>query len=310
MKRDLIDSLYSKSENILICQHFSNNSNGRLIQGFESNRDARRQRSLRITESARRQAVAKLSEIERLEAEISELVEREAQLKKELESSSDDRSLRDCKLQLMDVRAKSLTLQQELHESVLAELQLRFENEVMRLRRDAADRISELRANQDEVRNKFRALQDEWNSAQKNEEEFREADELARLDRLFGELAAEIETVAREEARSKTEVTEREIEEIHRMGTGVKKWAADVHAMALAAHARCLAFEKQGQKDEEVRQRDVATAALDDLLKRLRELDGMLGGLRRDVELEERFQSIRERVVVVLDEQETQMSSV
>jgi hypothetical protein len=65
-----------------------------------------------------------------------------------------------------------------------------------------------------------------------------------------------------------------------------------------------LAFEKQGQKDEEVRQMDVLTAALDGLLKRLAELDCMLGGRKGNVTLDKRFQSIHERVVVVLSEQE------
>jgi hypothetical protein len=305
LKHDLMDSFYSRSEDILIFQNFSENSAARLGEVFESNRAARRQRSLRIAESARGQAVAKLSEIERFKAEIPGLVERQAQLKKELESSWDDRSLEDCKVGLMDVHAKSVRLQQELHESVLAELQLRFENEVIRLRRDAAARISRIRASQEEVRTKFRALQDEWNLAQKNEEEFAGTEELGRLDTLFGELAAEIETVAGEEARDEGHVMKREMEEIHGVGIGVKKWAADLHTMALAARARCLALENQGQKNEEMKQRDVATAALDGLLKRLGELDSMLGGRSGNVSLEERFQSIHERVVVVLAEQET-----
>jgi hypothetical protein len=146
--------------------------------------------------------------------------------------------------------------------------------------------------------------------------EFEGVEEVARLQESFGQISDEIETVASEGARNERVLLEKEMDEIGSIQTEVKKFTSDTQLKALSAQARFEAFEKQiailkrngTARDmaeaiaEEARERDQMDGKMQDALRKLREIDRMLGGDDADLHLDARFQSIQERIAAVLED--------
>jgi hypothetical protein len=323
-KRELMDALYAYSSDILVMENFAPASIQPLVQLGAELRGARRARSERLFDLVRAQTLARLSESDSVESELQDLTERKSQLKKELEKlalpqpgeMSSERLIEDAKRELRDVRAESLHLQLELFETRVIGLQMRIESETMQLRRTQLERINRLKQTQNELKEKFLPLQEEWNQAMCRNGEFEQIEELERLQASFGQTCDQIESIASDGARAERDLLTREMDEIQGIHAEIKKFTSDTQLRTLASQARFEALERQisilkqsgSTRDmneaiaEEARQRDQLNAVMQESLRKLKELDQLLGNDDTDLPLDARFQSIQERIAVILEE--------
>jgi hypothetical protein len=281
-------------------------------------------RSERVYEATEQETRAKLSECDELENEIRKLTERKAQLKEELDrlslpppgELSTERLIEVARSDLRDARAEFDRQQLELFENRIVELQLRVENQTMELRRDQLRRINQAKQAQNEIRERFLPLQEQYNHAMCQDHEFAETDELERLQASYGEICDQIESIASEGARAERRLLESEMEEIQVIHAEIKKFTSDTQLKTLASRARFEALERQisilkqngSARDmneaiaEEAHRREEMNAVMQESLRKLRELDQMLGNDDADLLLDARFRSIQERIAAILED--------
>ena len=259
-------------------------------------------------------------------SELEELVARERELKQESkrlrnasEEAMSEYMIQDAKNELRNCQSDLLKVQYDIFNSRVYEVQLKFENEVMRIRREAAAKIKALKAKQEVSRGKYLGLLKVYNETLSHGKGIEEPKGMAELEAEFSGLDAEIQKNRASEAQAELEIEEKEFEGMQDCNEDIMKWISDQHLACLASQARYEALEKQitvlkengGDKGmqeliaAETEESNHLNAVLVDSSNRLRALDVMMGGEDSDdVALDARFQSIQERIATILESDE------
>ncbi|OHT13333.1 hypothetical protein TRFO_16536 [Tritrichomonas foetus] len=274
--------------------------------------------------------------------EVLQLEQREKQLKNELShlmstSSKSDISLQELqatKTQYRQAREEYINAQQDYHKNLVWELQLRIENETNKIRQEAAAKINKMKSDQEKLKEKFLNLQEAYNKSLSNDEDFvaignslspieEVRDEIDKIQMQFGQLGFEIQKVSSEEAKKEIELADQEFREMQEISGEINKWISDLHLSSIQSQSReealrsqidvlnrrlkhpSLNYEHEMNNLLERAQNDAQNlnSQLADSKQRLKELDVMLGAPDNDdVSLEQRFQSIQERISALLDD--------
>jgi hypothetical protein len=224
---------------------------------------------------------------------------------------------------LSELRGEPLRLEHEIHENRSREIQLRYENEAMRLRRTCQSELKRQDSSQHSIRALFGAAQEEWNTAFIRGRNVPDLSKLADLEQQFEAVAQKVDQLVSSEAEAETELVDAESEEIQRFTEELEKWISDEKLNWLVLQARNEAIQQQiailkqngNQADlQDALQRETAegaalTGMLEDATAKFRQLDVMMGGEDDDeVAPQSRFESIQERIDVVLEEDQSQTS--
>lgn len=299
------------------------------------------QRQRELFDAFRNEAEQAYAELESSKNEISQLEQKEKQLQSELShlqsTSKTDISIQDLqttKAQYRQAREDYINAQQEYHKNLVWELQLRIENETNQLRQKAAAQINGMKAEQEKLKESFLSLQNAYNKAFTDNEDtvvingsempIEEAqNEIDRIQKLFGHKIEEIQKVSSDEAKKELELADQEFREMQEISADINKWISDLHLSSLQSQSREEALRSQIDilnrrlKHPSLNYEHEMAALLEraqgdsqklndqlaDSKRRLRELDVMLGAPDNDdVSLEQRFQSIQERIAALLDD--------
>lgn len=299
------------------------------------------QRQKELFDAFRNEAEQAYAEFETSKSEISQLEQKEKQLKNELSNlqstSKTDVSVQELqatKAQYRQAREDYINAQQEYHKNLVWELQLRIENETNQLRQKASTQINGMKAEQSKLKESFLALQNAYNKAFTDNEDFVKLNgseipiddaqnEIDKIQNLFGHINEDIQKVSSEEAKKELELADQEFREMQEISADINKWISDLHLSSLQSQAReealrsqidilnrrlrhpSLNYEHEMSLLLERAQGDSQKLndQLADSKRRLRELDVMLGAPDNDdVSLEQRFQSIQERIAALLDD--------
>lgn len=299
------------------------------------------QREKELFEAFRREASDAFSQYESSKNEIVQLEQKEELLQNELShlqsTSRSDISFDEIKAiknQYRQAREEYINVQQEYHKNLVWELQLRIENETNQLRQNAANQINEMKNEQSKLRETFLSLQDAYNVALANDDDTitvngsvmsieKAQNEIDRIQKEFGNITEQIEQISSEEAKKEIDLTDQEYHEMQDISSTINKWISDLHLSTLQSQSKEEALRSQidilnrKSKNQSINYEHEMSLILEkaqkesqrlneqlaDSKRRLRELDVMLGAPDTDdVSLEQRFQSIQERIAALLDD--------
>ena len=302
---------------------------------------AKEQRNKELYEAFKNEAIQAYADIDASKNELAQLEQREKQLMAELAqlqaSAKVDipiQELQATKAQYRQAREEYINTQQEYHKNLVWELQLRIENETNQLRQNATNKINEMKAQQSKLKEHFLSLQNEYNKALVRDDDFVQINnsslpidevrnEIDRVQNSFGQIGEEIQRAASEEAKKELELADQEFIEMQEISADINKWISDLHLSSLQSQSReealrsqidvlnrrtkhpNLNYEQEMSAILEKAQNESQklNIQLDDSKRRLRELDVMLGAPDNDdVSLEQRFQSIQDRIAALLDD--------
>jgi hypothetical protein len=324
-KLELLEEWLQYSEDVVLLTNFRREvgrPQKRILDGRKSYRAAEKQRydaRTRLTseKSDRHQRIidsitATFSQdVDDIEREIAELRLRERELDSQRKGQPEGGFI-DASLELRDLQCEILKLEQQIMSGRIDELEQRYENEAFGLRAKAVAQMERLNSDQGEIRDRFLRVQLHWNDAMCRNGQTYIDPEFTELEQRFAEVSDQIETIIADEADLESEMIKREAAEMQQLEADIRRELSDQDLNAIASEARLEALKKELGIDEsdypstdlDYQTEEVArlNAALASAGTGLKAIDVLLHGENSDdVSLDERFESIRERIHVCLE---------
>ena len=285
------------------------------------------ERHKKLFDAIRVAALDSFAEYDQARSELERLTEREKELKMERkrlrkatsEEAMSEYMIEDAKNELRNCQSDLLRIQYDIYNTRAYEVQLKYENEVMRARRAANGKIDVMKAKRDKLKARFLELQLAYNEKLTRGKDIDRPPGMDQVETEFATLDSDIQKCISEEAHAELGIEEREFEEMQGCNEDIMKWISDQHLACLASQARYEALERQitvlqnnggdrGMQDliaAETEENEHLNAVLVDSNNRLRALDVMMGGEDSDeIALDARFQSIQERIATILQSDE------
>lgn len=286
-----------------------------------------RERTEQLYNGIRTAALESFIRYDECRSELENLREREKYLKDEhkrlrnatSEDLLDENLLEEAKTQLLSSHRDLRKVQYTTFNERITEMQGQLENNLMKLRQKRLIELNQLKSEQSKIRSEFMKLQAKYNEMLTTSTDIDEPEEMSHLSAEFADLDERIQTILGEEAQQELEIEDRALGDVHICTDDVMKWVSDQHLISLASQARYEALDKQlsvlrdnlGDKAiqaaiaSETAEVQHLNSVLVDSSNRLRALDVMLGGEdSENVPLDVRFQSIQERIITILENDE------